>query len=105
MMPRRSAAQAWPKIHVNGPACGVPVLLDDGLLSPMGKSAARENTTGSELIRAALRAFVGSRSALQYSSTVSPEPTSCTGPRIGAEPTARTCLPDSSCWTSTGTHL
>lgn len=42
----------------DGPARVVPVRLDDTLLSALDERAERDHTTRSELIRAALRAYV-----------------------------------------------
>ena len=42
----------------NGPARVVPVRLDDTLLSALDERAAHDHVTRSELIRAALRAYV-----------------------------------------------
>ncbi|WP_256840629.1 ribbon-helix-helix domain-containing protein [Ornithinimicrobium faecis] len=42
----------------DGPARVVPVRLDDTLLMALDKRAERDHTTRSELIRAALRAYV-----------------------------------------------
>lgn len=42
----------------DGPARVVPVRLDDTLLSALDERAARDHVTRSELIRAALRAYV-----------------------------------------------
>ncbi len=46
------------KLMGDGPARVVPVRLDDTLLMALDKRAERDHTTRSELIRAALRAYV-----------------------------------------------